>query len=415
MNTKQHHLRFLFLFLLLQKILLSASFAPGGGTGTRTIAGYPSRRAATTTATTAPRTVNSQENRNSSVFDLIKNAQVIDPSSGKICSALEGIVPSESNSNDGSVVSAIQNMFGGKLNSGASNYDYLLVIIMPQLGDFDSAEYAELLSAVQQDLEDNKIALRIVGLGDETSAKTFANFSGLNLDSIRVDPNGNIHSALNLHRGPNWDVPSFVPNFILEWFADYCGAKKSSDGTRDVKAIARSWLNYMAMCAGICAPDTLPEILRGYFGDKDAPERLRADDIVTVPGISKGNKEEDDNEPFIKIKGITDVKLGPLEYQSLWKNEKGYQRPAELATIRLRFMVEVLTNFGTYVPDQRFLDYRGASFLFGGEMNNQIVYEHVDTGVLSYSKTMKRPLSFLEPYIGKKALNPLELGDTKVA
>lgn len=62
-----------------------------------------------------------------------------------------------------------------------------------------------------------------------------------------------------------------------------------------------------------------------------------------------------------------------------------------------------------YVPDQTLLHLRGATFLFDG--NAQILYRHYDTGVLAYSETMRRPLSFLEPYIGKKALNPLALED----
>eukprot|EP00558_Chaetoceros_sp_UNC1202_P000771 CAMPEP_0197258734 /NCGR_PEP_ID=MMETSP1429-20130617/83043_1 /TAXON_ID=49237 /ORGANISM="Chaetoceros sp., Strain UNC1202" /LENGTH=151 /DNA_ID=CAMNT_0042722907 /DNA_START=56 /DNA_END=508 /DNA_ORIENTATION=+ len=151
----------------------------------------------------------------------------------------------------------------------------------------------------------------------------------------------------------------------------------------------------MAMCAGIASPDTLQEIFRGYLGDKESPERIRSDEIVTV-----GNKAD----PFIEIKGTTDVKIGPFKYQQSWKDQSGYQRPVELATIRLRIMVEVLTNFSDYVPDQRHLDLRGATFLF---KENALVYEHIDTGVLSYSKTMGRPLTFLQPYIGEKALNPL--------
>lgn len=389
------HSSLLLLVFLWHMILFSASFTP-------LITNCVDRRFTRNhivRAVGSGATLDGIERNGNNLFELIKNSKVVNPSSNAVSTALDGLVPTN---NDGPL-SSVQKMFGVK----ASNYDYLLVIVMPQLGDFDSAEYAEFLSAIKQDLKENRIALRIIGLGDSTSARKFAEFSGLSLDSIRVDPTGNIHSALNLHRGPNWDVPDIVPSFILEWFADYCGAKESSDGKRDSKAITRSWLNYMAMCAGISAPDTLPEILRGYLGDKEAPERLGANDIVTVPASSEVN----DDEPFIRIKGITDVKLGPIEYQSLWKNEKGYQRPAELATVRLRFMVEVLSNFGTYVPDQRYLDFRGATYLFGGDMNDQLVYEHVDTGVLSYSKTMKRPLSFLAPYIGKKALNPLGFGD----
>jgi hypothetical protein len=40
------------------------------------------------------------------------------------------------------------------------------------------------------------------------------------------------------------------------------------------------------MCAGIGAPGTLREILRGYFGDKKAPERFRDDDVVKAGFIT---------------------------------------------------------------------------------------------------------------------------------
>ena len=72
-------------------------------------------------------------------------------------------------------------------------------------------------------------------------------------------------------------------------------------------------------------------------------------------------------------------------------------------------MVEVLTKFDQYVPDQRFLDLRGAPYLFNE--NNELIYEHEDNGVSSYSKTMVEPLHFLEPFKGKKVLNPLLLED----
>ena len=42
----------------------------------------------------------------------------------------------------------------------------------------------------------------------------------------------------------------------------------------------------LAMCAGIGAPGTLREILRGYFGDKKAPERFRDDDVVKAGFIT---------------------------------------------------------------------------------------------------------------------------------
>lgn len=268
-----------------------------------------------------------------------------------------------------------------------------LVVVSPQLGDFDPWEYAELLTACLPELQTANIELRFIAVGDEGSAKRFARVSGLPLDWIRVDPEGSTHRNLQVHGGPNWDVPLFIPRSILRWFKNYVGASDDSDE----QLVARAWINYMAMCAGIAAPDTLPEIIRGYIGDRSAPERLADSEVVIV------------GDDLIVIQGTTDVKLGPIRYQSLWKNEKGYQRPAELATVRLRGMVETLSNFNEYVPDQTLLHLRGATFLFGE--NGQVHYQHYDTGVLSYSATMKRPLSYLEPYIGKKALNPLAFQD----
>jgi hypothetical protein len=45
------------------------------------------------------------------------------------------------------------------------------------------------------------------------------------------------------------------------------------------------------MCAGIGAPGTLREILRGYFGDKNAPERFGDDDVVKAGFVTIGPGE----------------------------------------------------------------------------------------------------------------------------
>lgn len=347
-------------------------------------------------------------------WDALSKATVLNPATGKQCNALDGVIRKSPNDISESITAMID-------TSGKSRTkEHILVAVLPQLGDFDSAEYAELLASVQEDLRRAKITLRVIGIGDTRSAKRFAAFSGLDLESIRIDPTGEIHRSLGLHEGPNWDVPTFVPEAFLNWFSSYVGVE--DDQTRDSRAIFRSWLNYMAMCAGIKSPDTLPEIFRGYIGDKNSPERIQPDEIVTVPasgGTTLSQNGGDGKDPFIVITGTTDVKLGPLNYKQAWKEESGYQRPLELATVRLRIMVEVLSNFREYVPDQRHLALRGATYLFrreeqkASEKNDlvSLVYEHIDTGILSYSKTMGRPLSFLESFIGKKALNPLGLGD----
>jgi len=347
----------------------------------------------------------------SHVWDTLNEATVLDPASETQCNALDGVIRKGTDDLFEMMTTMIS------INSKPRKEEYILVVIMPQLGDFDSAEYAELLSCIQEDLRRAKITLRVIGIGDVGSAKRFADFSGLDLESIRIDPTGKLHRSLGLHQGPNWDVPSLVPEFFLNWFSDYVGVE--NDATSDSKAIFRSWLNYMAMCAGIASPDTLSEIFRGYIGDKNSPERIQPYETVTIGGTTYSQNEGEAKEPFIAITGTTDVKLGPLKYQQAWKDESGYQRPLELATVRLRIMVEVLSNFAEYVPDQRHLDLRGATYLFRREAQNDdkkndkaaLVYEYANTGVLSYSETMGRPLSFLESFIGKKALNPLGLGD----
>ena len=267
---------------------------------------------------------------------------------------------------DGSVASAVEGL-------GTKS----LVIVLPQLGDFDTAEYVEQLLACESEMQAADLDWRIISIGDAGSAKRFAQFTSLPLERIRVCEDDRLHSSLGLACGPNWDLPGWCPETVFG-------------------LDSRAWLNYMAMCAGLASPGTLQEIFRGYVGDKDAPERLAADAQVRAGPIT--------------ITGTRRVTIGEglIDYENLWKDEQGYQRPVELATVRLRNMVEVLSNWKEYVPDDRFLAWRGATFVFDGE---DLDYEHVTPGVLTYSATPSRPLAFLEERIGKKALNPLGLAD----
>ena len=77
-----------------------------------------------------------------------------------------------------------------------------------------------------------------------------------------------------------------------------------------------------------------------------------------------------------------------------WAGGNGFQRPFELATLRLRNMAEVLSNWKTYVPDARYMTQRGATFLLDAE--GSLLYEHRDRGILGFSATMSLPLSFLD-------------------
>lgn len=271
-----------------------------------------------------------------------------------------------------------------------------LVVLLPQLGEFDSAEFVEQLVAVEQELEENDVALRVIGIGDATAAKRFCAFSGLSADKLYCDPQGALHTALGLHAGPGWRIPERMPDSLLTLILNTLPGGPPDDPGQ-LRPVATAWLNYMAMCAGIAAPGTLAEILRGYMGDRSAPERLASDAVVKAGPVEIGP-------------GVGPVRIGPLRYSNPWAAERGYQRPVELATVRLRNMVEVIGNWNCYVSDPLYIAQRGATYLFDAEGTAEYEYRH--RGVLVYSETMRRPLSFLTPYIGEaRASNPLGLGD----
>jgi hypothetical protein len=71
----------------------------------------------------------------------------------------------------------------------------------------------------------------------------------------------------------------------------------------------------------------------------------------------------------------------------------GFQRPFELATLRLRNMIEVLGHWKIYVPNGTYLTQRGGTFLFNAQ--GELLYEHRDRGILGFAANMSRPLSFL--------------------
>ncbi|MEB3213635.1 MAG: AhpC/TSA family protein, partial [Leptolyngbyaceae bacterium] len=119
------------------------------------------------------------------------------------------------------------------------------------------------------------------------------------------------------------------------------------------------------------SPGTLAEVFRGYRGDRQAPQLIADDEEVKAA-------------PLPRLKGSF--------FQ--WAGGKGFQRPFELATLRLRNMAEVLGHWNTYVPDARYMTHRGATFVF--DATGEMVYEHRDRGILGFAENMSRPLSFLD-------------------
>ena len=299
------------------------------------------------------------------------------------------------NPTDGSVASAVEGLAVGE---GGGQ----LVVVLPQLGDFDTAEYVEQLMACEKGLQSANLDWRVIGIGDAGSAARFCRFTSLPRRSCAV-ADGALHEALGLAQGPNWDVPEWCPENVLG-------------------LDTRAWLNYMAMCASL--PGDAPgdwgtwatrtrlsgggRLAEGgayhHHGDAAGADRLVA--RLRNPGRTK--RDISDQWSWRRVScSVPFLSARPLATSS--SHVPSSRNSCYAQTVRLRNMVEVLSNWPTYVPDDRHLAWRGATFLFGED--GELEHEHRTPGVLTYSATPSRPLSFLQPRIGNKALNPLGLAD----
>jgi len=231
------------------------------------------------------------------------------------------------------------------LLSGCESSPRQLVLIWPQLGDFDSLEYAWWLTREVEQLQAQGIAIRAVGIGNRTSGQRFCDYTGFPPDCLFVDPTAELHRTLNLYSGLSLKLPGLSPGI-------------------------NAWFNLMLMCAGLGSPGTLAEVFRGYRGDKKAPQLIGDEEIVQAP-------------PLPPLKGSFFNLAGG----------QGFQRPFELATLRLRNMGEVLRNWKSYVPDSAYLTQRGATFLFNSQ--GELLYEHRDRAILGFATNPSNPLSFL--------------------
>jgi hypothetical protein len=119
------------------------------------------------------------------------------------------------------------------------------------------------------------------------------------------------------------------------------------------------------------SPGTLREVFRGYRGDRFAPQLIGDAEVIHA-------------KPLPPFKGSLFKGAGGI----------GFQRPFELATLRLRNMTEVLSHWQTYVPNSAYLTQRGGTFLFNQQ--GELLYEHRDRGILGFAGNMSSPLSFLE-------------------
>ncbi|WOD41009.1 peroxiredoxin-like family protein [Nodosilinea sp. E11] len=235
------------------------------------------------------------------------------------------------------------------LLAGCEQAAQVLVLVWPQLGDFDSLEYAWWLQREAETLHQQNIAVRAVGIGDRASGQKFCAYTGFASEHLLVDETAALHRDLGLYQGLTLKPPGLNPG-------------------------QAAWLNLMLMCAGMASPGTLREVLRGYTGDRRAPQLIGDDEVVKAG-------------PLPPLTGKAFNLVGG----------SGFQRPIELATLRLRNMTEVLSHWSTYVSNAAYLTQRGGTFLFDGD--GDLLYEHRDRGILGFAATMANPLAFLADHV----------------
>ena len=219
-----------------------------------------------------------------------------------------------------------------------------LVIVMGQLGDFDSMEYAQALVPRLPELEAAGITLQAIAIGNDSGADRFCAFTGFPREWMLLESSADLHSALGLYSG--------------------------------FQAPGGPWPGFLLMCAGVGSPGTLQEVFRGYLGDRRAEAIFRDEDMVRA-------------WPLPAFSGSMFARAGG----------RGFQRPFELATLRLRNMGEVLGNWRTYVPVDDHIAQRGATYLL--DSKGEVLYEHKETHLLGFAADMSRPLQFLEPFLDK--------------
>ena len=214
-----------------------------------------------------------------------------------------------------------------------------LIVLLGSFADFDSFEYSQELSAQSKKLSKHSVDLILIGIGNEESRKAFCKFNNIDIQKVFAVRNAELHKKLNLNAGFVSPMPAIF--------------------------------NLLIMCAGINSRGTIKEVLRGYFGDKNARSLFAFDEDIKIG-------------PFSSLKGkMFDI-----------FSKKQNLRPFELATRRLINMIEIISKWNIYVPDPTFLTQRGATILLNEK--DEVLYEFFSESLLGYSSKMSAPLSFLD-------------------
>jgi hypothetical protein len=215
---------------------------------------------------------------------------------------------------------------------------YKLIVLLGLLGDFDSFEYAINLKKFISDRQNKDIDIFAIAIGSKIGKEKFCEFTGFPKKNLEVVQDNNIHQDLMVSKGIDIGLGG--------------------------------WINMLIMLSGINSLKTIKEVFRGYTGDRNSNQIFSDEDQINLFNL-------------IKFSGV------------LFKDTcgDGYLRPFELATYRLKNMLEILQNWNDYILDNKYLPQRGASFLLDDK--DKIIYKYFSNDVLGYSSKMEDPLHFL--------------------
>ncbi len=217
-----------------------------------------------------------------------------------------------------------------------------LILFLGCFGDFDSIEYCQLLKKQLSKINSTNLEIIVIGIGNNSSKLRFSKYTGIPPEYIYVQLDSTLHKKLQLSTGIDTGLGNCV--------------------------------NFLLMCMGVNSASTLFEVLRGYTGDRSAKPTFTNNEIISI-----GQFKFDISELFNKFK------------------KPEFQRPFELATLRLINMIEILSNWSIYFPFNEYITQRGATFIL--DEDDKLVYHHCPDGLLSFSPDMSRPLDFLNPYL----------------
>jgi len=206
------------------------------------------------------------------------------------------------------------------------------------LGDFDSFEYAINLKNFIDNHKDKNLDIFAIAIGNDKGKQKFCKFTGFHEENLIAVSNNQIHNNLKVSRGLDIGLGG--------------------------------WINMLLMLSGINSFKTIKEVIRGYIGDQKANQIYSESDEIDVL-------------KFLKFSGNS--------FKQVFGD--GYLRPFELATFRLNNMNEIIQNWGDYIPNEKYLPQRGATFFINDK--NQVIYKFFSSDVLGYSPNMRNPLRFL--------------------